>query len=55
MQVATKGEKRKMRKRRKRKQEEGVICGVVPLLLLAAPLVVRGMETCVILGSCSSL
>jgi hypothetical protein len=45
----------KRRKRRKRKQEEGMVYDVVPLLLLAAPLVVRGMETCVIPGSYSSL
>jgi hypothetical protein len=42
-------------KEEREKQKDGVVYGLVPLLLLMAPLVVRGMETCVIPGSCSSL
>jgi hypothetical protein len=48
-----KGGKRKRRKKRKRKTK-GVVFDVV-YFLSRIPLVVRGMETCVIPGSCSSL
>jgi hypothetical protein len=49
-------ERREKREKEEReKQKDGMVYGVVPLLLLAGPLVVRGMEMCVIPGSCSSL
>jgi hypothetical protein len=42
-------------KEEREKQKNGMVYGVVPLILLAGPLVVRGMEMCVIPGSYSSL
>jgi hypothetical protein len=41
-------------KEEREKQKERVVYGVVSLLL-AGPIVVRGMETCIISRSCSSV
>jgi hypothetical protein len=51
----SKGRGEKEGKEEREKQKDGVVYGLVPLLLLAAPLVVQGMETCIIPRSCLSL
>jgi hypothetical protein len=56
--LQARGAKRKKIKKEREereKQKEGVVYGVVPLLLLAGPLVVRARETSIISGSCSLL
>jgi hypothetical protein len=48
-------EEKKKEKKKREKQKDGVVYGVVPYLLLTGPLVMWGIEMCVIPGSCSSL